>query len=158
MAADNVACRVCDAVHGVTPGGVLLEHPLWHVAHMAPGALIRGAVLIRARRHVESFGALTPEELTSLGPIQGLLDRALTQALSAAKVYFVAFGEGAPHVHVLALPRYADMPAGDGVATLGDVMTDRKYAIAPAAAEDTAAILRTAIRGMIEVRPERASG
>jgi diadenosine tetraphosphate (Ap4A) HIT family hydrolase len=146
--------RVCDgceivAARTPTPGGVILDDSHWHVTHVgAPGPLVRGMLVLRARRHVIHLADLTPKELEAAAALIGCLSKALRDHLNPVRLYCWFFGEGSPHAHFVLMPRFEGMPAGDPLASLTEVIVDRKHQIDWREAAETAAALRDALHGI----------
>ena len=146
-ASDGV-CDGCEIVAGriATPGGVILDDPNWHVTHVgAPAPLIRGMIVLRARRHVVHLADLTPEELAAAMSLLSRLSGAILRSLSPERVYCWFFGEGSPHAHFVLMPRFRGMPQGNPLATLTEVIAERKHQIDWETAEAVAGVLRAAV-------------
>ena len=79
--------------------------PLWILRHHPDPAPLPGWLLLDARRHMAGPIAFTAEEAAAWG---GALQQAsqLVQTLTGCdRVYTIAFGEGAPHLHLHLIPR-----------------------------------------------------
>lgn len=83
----------------------------WRVVHAYNTSLL-GWLVVIAKRHVESFAELTPEEAAEFGPFLHRVSRALQEVTGAVKTYTTLFAEHPehPHVHFHVVPRTAGMP------------------------------------------------
>ncbi|MBM5784892.1 MAG: diadenosine tetraphosphate hydrolase [Cyanobacteria bacterium K_DeepCast_35m_m1_288] len=85
--------------------------PLWILRHHPDPAPLPGWLLLDARRHLAGAIAFTTEEAAAWG---GAVQQAsqLVQALTRCdRVYAIAFGEGARHLHLHLIPRCGSEPA-----------------------------------------------
>lgn len=110
---DVVGCIACDVVAGrlAAPGGVIYEDEYWMLDHAVSPVPLNGFLILKPKRHVEHFGALTVEEATPFGPLLRAAYAALQQVTGAEKVHVTSFGESVRHIHWYLLPRRAGMPA-----------------------------------------------
>lgn len=105
-------CSVCSFEHPRrrAPELVAWEDSLWILRHhMLPAPLVGWFMLI-SRRHLGGPADLSDMEAMFLGPRLREVSQAIKAVTGAPKVYAIAFGEGAPHLHVHLVPRYADRP------------------------------------------------
>ena len=100
------------------PGGAILDDGLWFVSHHTGPFTDPGELIVKPRRHCESLAELTPAESEALGPILQKAVEALERAVVAERIYAVSFNERLRHVHLLLLPRTADMPRGHVISDL----------------------------------------
>jgi diadenosine tetraphosphate (Ap4A) HIT family hydrolase len=56
-------------------------------------------------------GELTDHEAAELGPMLRRVSRAVRALTGCERVYAIAFGQGAPHLHVHLIPRFDAEPA-----------------------------------------------
>jgi diadenosine tetraphosphate (Ap4A) HIT family hydrolase len=139
-------CFTCEVNRGrrPAPGGVILEDGRWLADHGTP-ELVRGYVVLKPRRHVESLGDLDPDESAGLGVTLQRLQAAMQAVLSPERIYVVAFGESVRHVHLHLIPRYAWMPATG--ADLVAQLFDQRWRCTPREAEEAAEAIRSALAG-----------
>jgi len=90
------------------PELVVWEDPLWIVRHHALPAPLAGWFLLVSKRHLGGPADLGPEEAAAFGPVLQRTSAAVRAVTGAPKVYAIAFGEGAPHLHVHLVPRFAE--------------------------------------------------
>jgi diadenosine tetraphosphate (Ap4A) HIT family hydrolase len=64
-------CSMCAEIAGriAVPGGVIHEDEFWIVSHHTRPFTDPGELMVKARRHSESVGELTPSEAVALGPV-----------------------------------------------------------------------------------------
>lgn len=107
-------CSVCEELAGriAAPGGVLFRNAWWEVAHHTGPWTDPGELIVKARRHVESVSALTPEEAGTLGPVLRAAVAAIERVVRPERVYVASYGERVRHVHFFLLPRTSSLPAG----------------------------------------------
>jgi diadenosine tetraphosphate (Ap4A) HIT family hydrolase len=107
------ACLACDVLEGriQPPGGVIYEDEHWVVDHSISPIRLKGWLIAKPRRHVESFGELTDAEAAAFGPLARTAAAAVESALRPERVYVCSFGEEWRHIHVHVVPRYTDMDA-----------------------------------------------
>ena len=106
-----MSCLACDVVEGRIrpPGGIIYEDERWLVDHSISPVALKGWLIVKPKRHVEDFGALSAEESAAFGPIARSAAAALHEALGAERVYVCSLGEEWRHVHVHIVPRYRGM-------------------------------------------------
>jgi diadenosine tetraphosphate (Ap4A) HIT family hydrolase len=61
-------------------------------------------------RHVQGAADLTDLEASELGPVLRAASRAVRSATGCDRVYAIAFGQGAPHLHIHLAPRHDEEP------------------------------------------------
>lgn len=100
-------CGVCQ-LHGDALAQCRYEigrSPLWTLRHHPDPAPRLGWLLLDASRHVTGPIDFSAEEATSWGSAVQVASR-LAQALTGCeRVYAIAFGEGARHLHLHLIPR-----------------------------------------------------
>ena len=108
MASDS-DCRFCQIESEVPPRGFLFQNEYWSVgAH--PNTAVPGWLVAHLRRHAPGLVDMSQAELASMGPTLALVARAMTAVLQPERIYFVHFGENYRHVHVVLMPRGAEVP------------------------------------------------
>ncbi len=144
------SCSACAELAGTipAPGGVVYRDAWWEVAHHTGAWTDPGELMVKARRHVESLGALTTAEAAALGPVLRAAVAAVERVVRPERIYVASYGERVRHVHFFLLPRTASLPAGH---VLSDVYRRgrsllRKWGVAPnppaSARADAAARIR----------------
>ena len=110
-------CSMCAEIAGriVAPGGVIHEDEFWVVSHHTGPFTDPGELMVKARRHSESVGELTPPEAASLGPVLRAAVAAIEHVVRPERVYVASYGERQRHLHFFLLPRTANLPAGHTV-------------------------------------------
>ena len=110
-----------------TPCGVCRQHqdpcacahyeisrsPLWVLRHHPDPAPLTGWLLLDARRHLGGPIAFTPEEARAWGPAVQQASKLVQQLTGCDRVYAIAFGEGARHLHLHLIPRFSSEPASE---------------------------------------------
>jgi diadenosine tetraphosphate (Ap4A) HIT family hydrolase len=84
---------------------------LWLLRHHPAPAPLAGWLLLDARRHLGGPLAFTDEEAASWGPAVRHASQLVQRLTGCERVYLIAFGEGAPHLHLHLIPRFAADPA-----------------------------------------------
>jgi len=69
-----------------------------------------GYLMAEPKRHAPGLADLADAEAQALGLLVTRLSRALVASEGAEHVYAFVLGDGVPHVHVHAVPRYPDAP------------------------------------------------
>lgn len=108
------SCSMCAEIAGTVqaPGGVVYRNEWWEVAHHTGPWTDPGELMVKARRHVESLGELTPAEAAALGPVLQAAVAAVERVVRPERVYVAWYGERVRHVHFFLLPRTIALPAG----------------------------------------------
>lgn len=83
----------------------IYEDQNWVVTHGPIESQILGYLYIEPKRHVENWGELTDEELSTVGPLVKKLEAALKQELLIDRVYVVTISEAVRHLHFHIIPR-----------------------------------------------------
>lgn len=83
----------------------------WVLRHHLNPAPLAGWVLLCSARHVQGPADLDDLECSELGPMLRAASRAVREVTGCDRVYAIAFGQGAPHLHVHLIPRF-DAEAG----------------------------------------------
>jgi diadenosine tetraphosphate (Ap4A) HIT family hydrolase len=132
------------------PGGVIYEDDLWHLDHIIRPIPMAGWLILKPKRHLESIGAMTPEEARGFGEIGSRAAAALEEATGVKKVYLGAFGEAESfaHVHVHLIPRPLDLDEAHRGPLIFDLMrTDTDRAPISEAVRIAEAVRRRMSRG-----------
>ena len=108
-------CGVCDLHHNALAREryEISRSRLWILRHHPDPAPLAGWLLLDACRHVGGPIGFTAEEAAAWG---GTVQRAseLVQNLTGCdRVYAIAFGEGARHLHLHLIPRFGSEPASE---------------------------------------------
>ncbi len=77
--------------------------------HLAPAPLV-GWTFLGTVRHVQGAADLNDREAAELGPMLRRVSRAVRTLTGCDRVYAIAFGQGAPHLHVHLIPRFDSEP------------------------------------------------
>ena len=109
----TVSCAICQS-HGDGARREVYEiarGELWLLRHHSDPAPLAGWLLLDACRHVGGPLAFTDQEAAAWG-VAVRHGCQLVQGLTGCeRVYAIAFGEGAPHLHLHLIPRFAADPA-----------------------------------------------
>ncbi|HMA34917.1 MAG TPA: HIT family protein [Chloroflexia bacterium] len=146
-------CMACDVLRGVLPppGGIIYEDPYWQVDHALAPIALAGWLILKPKRHCEHLAALTPPELSGLGPLLGNTARALDEAVHPVKIHIHLMAESVKHLHFYIIPRQANMPA-NGLALLQE-MFDGRWATDDAAAAAVVVRVRPLLQRLMAETP-----
>ena len=100
-------CGVCQ-LHGDDRARQLYEisrSRLWILRHHPDPAPLPGWLLLDARRHLAGALAFTTEEAAAWGGAVQQASQLVQTLTSCDRVYAIAFGEGARHLHLHLIPR-----------------------------------------------------
>ncbi|MEB3321353.1 MAG: diadenosine tetraphosphate hydrolase [Synechococcaceae cyanobacterium] len=106
------ACGVC-RLHGDAAGTAafkITRSDLWVLRHHPDPAPLAGWLLLDARRHLAGPLAFSDAEASGWGPAVRHASRLVQRLTGCERVYAIAFGEGAPHLHLHLIPRHAADP------------------------------------------------
>jgi diadenosine tetraphosphate (Ap4A) HIT family hydrolase len=109
------SCGVC-ALHESPKAGRSYEISRdrhWILRHHPNPAPLTGWLLLDARRHMAGPLEFTPEEASSWGAAVQQASRLVQQLTGCDRVYAIAFGEGARHLHLHLIPRFGSEPASE---------------------------------------------
>jgi diadenosine tetraphosphate (Ap4A) HIT family hydrolase len=84
---------------------------LWLLRHHPEPAPLAGWLLLDARRHLGGPLAFTDPEAAAWGPAVRHASQLVQRLTGCERVYAIAFGEGAPHLHLHLIPRCVADPA-----------------------------------------------
>jgi diadenosine tetraphosphate (Ap4A) HIT family hydrolase len=109
-------CGVCRQHHDPSACAdyEISRSPLWVLRHHPDPAPLTGWLLLDARRHMGGPMHFTPEESGAWGPAVQQVSQLVQQLTGCDRVYAIAFGEGARHLHLHLIPRFAAEPASEG--------------------------------------------
>ena len=106
-------CGVCQ-LHGDHTARQRYEisrSPLWILRHHPDPAPLPGWLLLDARRHLAGPIAFTTQEAEAWGGAVQQASRLVQTLTGCDRVYAIAFGEGARHLHLHLIPRLGAEPA-----------------------------------------------
>ena len=84
---------------------------LWVLRHHPDPAPLQGWLLLDARRHCSGPVDFSEQEASDWGRAVRDASRLVKQVTGCDRVYAIAFGEGAQHLHLHLIPRHRDEPA-----------------------------------------------
>ncbi len=106
-------CPIC-ALHSSTPDRARYEiarGPLWLLRHHPDPSPLAGWLLLDARRHLAGPLGFSAEEASGWGGAVQAASQLVQQLTGCERVYAIAFGEGAQHLHLHLIPRHLSDPA-----------------------------------------------
>ncbi len=86
---------------------------LWVLRHHPDPAPLPGWLLLDARRHLGGPIHFTAEEAAAWGLAVQRASQLVQQLTGCDRVYAIAFGEGARHLHLHLIPRFGSEPASE---------------------------------------------
>jgi diadenosine tetraphosphate (Ap4A) HIT family hydrolase len=124
---DSLPCSIC-RLHQDPHAAQRYEisrGPLWILRHHPDPAPLVGWLLLDACRHHGAPISFNSEEAADWGCAVQQASLLLQQLTGCDRVYAIAFGEGARHLHLHLIPRFASDPASEAwaVADLYRAMT-----------------------------------
>lgn len=128
-------CLACDALVGrvEVPGGRIAETEHWCSEHCL-GPFGVGAVVVKAKDHVESLWEISHEAAAELGPFLRRMSGAIVDGLGAERTYLTMWVDKPPlHVHMVLYPRWPDD------AERGPSLDQKRYFAGPPSADEAAA-------------------
>ncbi len=148
------ACAIC-RLHGDPAMASALEigsSDLWLLRHHPLPAPLAGWLLLDARRHLAGPLAFSDQEAASWGLAVRAASQLVQRLTGCDRVYAIAFGEGAPHLHLHLIPRFAADPASAAWAVADLYRAMEQGDRAPADPGAVAALVAQA-RQMLDVTP-----
>ena len=140
--AESPPCGIC-RVHAGGAGSELWIHRSepWLLRHHPQPAPLPGWLVLDSLRHVGGPIDFDAAECADLGPMLQRCSALVRDLTGCERVYAIAFGEGARHLHLHLIPRFAQEPASEAwrVADLYRAMVEGSRP--PAAAEQVAALV-----------------
>jgi diadenosine tetraphosphate (Ap4A) HIT family hydrolase len=112
MTMADSTCAIC-LFHGDHATASALEigrSDLWLLRHHPLPAPLAGWLLLDSRRHLAGPLAFTDQEAASWGGAVRAASQLVQRLTGCDRVYAIAFGEGAPHLHLHLIPRFAADP------------------------------------------------
>lgn len=107
------SCPIC-RLHG-DPAAMsaweIARSDLWLLRHHPDPAPLAGWLLLDARRHCAGALAFSDREASGWGGAVREASLLVQRLTGCERVYAIAFGEGAPHLHLHLIPRFAADPA-----------------------------------------------
>lgn len=112
---ERTACGVCrlhqDPV--ATERYEISRGPLWILRHHPDPAPLSGWLLLDSQRHIGGPIAFNPDEASSWGGSVQQASLLVQQLTGCDRVYIIAFGEGANHLHLHLIPRFLGESASE---------------------------------------------
>lgn len=101
-------CRIHAEQEAGGPAAELLIHrdPLWHLRHHPHPSPLTGWLLLDSACHLGGAMEFDPAESAAFGPMLQRSSRLVRELTGCDRVYAIAFGEGARHLHVHLIPRH----------------------------------------------------
>ena len=127
-----------DVLIGCFGPWLLRHHPL-------PSPLL-GWLLLDSLRHVGGAADFDEREAISFGPMLRRSSALVRELCGCQRVYAIAFGEGARHLHMHLIPRHAADPASEAWRVADLYRAVAKGERQPAAADAVAALVERARR------------
>ena len=106
-------CSIC-LVHGDPAATAALEiarNDLWVLRHHRNPAPMAGWLLLDARRHIGGPLGFNDREASGWGVAVRAASQLVQRLTGCERVYAIAFGEGARHLHLHLIPRFGADPA-----------------------------------------------
>ncbi|MCP9772353.1 diadenosine tetraphosphate hydrolase [Synechococcus sp. Tobar12-5m-g] len=105
----------------------------WILRHHPLPAPLGGWLLLDAVRHLGGPAEFNPVEAAGFGPMVQRSSALVRQLTGCERVYAIAFGEGARHLHLHLIPRHAADPATEAW-QVADLYRQVAAGVRPAAA------------------------
>jgi diadenosine tetraphosphate (Ap4A) HIT family hydrolase len=145
------ACAICQ-LHGDGERAAAWEigrGALWILRHHPEPAPLAGWLLLDARRHLAGPLAFDDREARAWGPAVRQASQLVRSLTGCERVYAIAFGEGAPHLHLHLIPRFAADPAS-AAWKIADLYRAVETGERPPADPEQVRALVAAARGLLE--------
>lgn len=106
------ACAICAVHHDASSRGryEIARGRLWLLRHHPDPAPLPGWLLLDSCRHLAGPADFTTLEAQAWGPAVRWASALVRELTACDRVYAIAFGEGAPHLHLHLIPRFAQDP------------------------------------------------
>lgn len=105
-------CAICQ-IHGSASAQQSYEigrGALWVLRHHPDPSPLPGWLLLDSARHLGGPADFNPGEAASWGVAVQHASALVKELTGCDRVYAIAFGEGAPHLHLHLIPRFASDP------------------------------------------------
>ncbi|MCP9926107.1 diadenosine tetraphosphate hydrolase [Synechococcus lacustris C3-12m-Tous] len=131
---EATACGVCRLHQDqfATKRYEIIRSPHWILRHHPDPAPLVGWLLLDAQRHIGGPSAFNPEEASRWGGAVQQASQLVQWLTGCDRVYAIAFGEGARHLHLHLIPRFAGETASEAWA-VADLYRAVTAGIRPAA-------------------------
>lgn len=109
----TASCAICQ-LHGDgarREADEIARGDLWLLRHHPDPAPLAGWLFLDSRRHLGGPLAFTDQEAAAWGAAVRHASQLVQRLTGCERVYAIAFGEGAPHLHLHLIPRFAADPA-----------------------------------------------
>lgn len=109
MALAGETCGICQ-IHGASSAQKSYEigrGALWVLRHHPDPSPLPGWLLLDSARHLGGPADFNPGEAASWGVAVQHASALVRRLTGCDRVYAIAFGEGAPHLHLHLIPRFA---------------------------------------------------
>ena len=108
----STPCPICRIHHDPAARGAyeIGRGSHWLLRHHPDPAPLVGWLLLDSLRHVAGPVDFNDQEAASWGLAVRYASALLKELTGCDRVYAIAFGEGAPHLHLHLIPRFADDP------------------------------------------------
>ena len=112
---ENTFCKVCQLHQDKSASErfEIIRSPLWILRHHPDPAPLAGWLLLDSQRHIGGPIAFNPDEASSWGGSVQQASLLVQQLTGCDRVYAIAFGEGAHHLHLHLIPRFAGESASE---------------------------------------------
>ncbi len=109
------SCSVCELHEDaeVRHRYEISRNSLWVLRHHPDPAPLTGWLLLDTRRHMGGPMHFTPAEAGAWGPAVQQASQLVQQLTGCDRVYAIAFGEGARHLHLHLIPRFAKQASSE---------------------------------------------
>ncbi|MCP9806371.1 diadenosine tetraphosphate hydrolase [Cyanobium sp. T1B-Tous] len=106
------ACAICAIHHDASSRGLyeIGRGGRWLLRHHPEPAPLLGWLMLDSCRHLGGPADFTPLEAQAWGPAVQWASALVRELTGCDRVYAIAFGEGAPHLHLHLIPRFAQDP------------------------------------------------
>jgi diadenosine tetraphosphate (Ap4A) HIT family hydrolase len=121
----------------------------WLLRHHPDPAPLAGWLLLDATRHLAGPLAFTDQEALAWGPAVRHACQLVQRLCGCERVYAIAFGEGAPHLHLHLIPRFAADPTSTAW-SVADLYRDVVAGARPPADPDRVRELVARARELVE--------
>ena len=112
---ESTYCKVC-LLHqdkSATERYTISRGPYWILRHHPDPAPLAGWLLLDAQRHIGGPIAFNPDEACAWGGSVQQASLLVQQLTGCDRVYAIAFGEGAHHLHLHLIPRFVGESASE---------------------------------------------